>query len=212
MGTVPVYSIDRYEGCLNLDDIAYLLKGTDYAFTYSIESTEGSETEKMILIQLDESYSGTGLSVQEDADEGDITADQLPGWFIQYGDQGNGSIPVFSKEESYFVSLDAVSQLMGFEIEFVGDQLNIVTIPDEVEVPEEIQVLQMKFPGSFANLGENAGNYALTDPSNYDVITMQTAELADIIDFEKLIRSGMQYVLWQYRWAPAHTASGMEKS
>lgn len=187
-GTVPVYSIDRYEPYLNIDDLALLLKNTQYGFTYAV-------SQESIVLTLSQDYAGTSFSVQPDAVEGDITAEKLLQCSIQYDGKSNGSAPVFEKEGAYFVSLNAVRELMEFKLTVAETELRFVTKSQSVEVPEKIEVLMMKFPGSFANKDENKGNYPLTNPENYDVVVMDTSDLSGKIKFEELIRDQIRYVV-----------------
>lgn len=189
---VPVYSIDRCEPYLNVDDLAFLLKGTRFEFTCS-----ANESGKTVTLTTGNSCSVSGFSVQTDAAEGEITAERLLEWSVSCDEQKNGTLPVFRRNGSYFVSLTAVREMMDFQltVDSGAASLSIVTVSQTVTVPETIQVLKLKFPGSFENKGENNGNYALTDSSNFDVITMKTADLSGIIRFEALIRDKVKYAI-----------------
>ena len=189
---VPVYSIDRCEPYLNVDDLAFLLKGTRFEFTCS-----ANESGKTVTLTTGNSCSVSGFSVQTDAAEGEITAERLLEWSVSCDEQKNGTLPVFRRNGSYFVSLTAVREMMDFQltVDSSAASLSIVTVSQTVTVPETIQVLKLKFPGSFENKGENNGNYALTDSSNFDVITMKTADLSGIIRFEALIRDKVKYAI-----------------
>ncbi|MDD6176088.1 MAG: right-handed parallel beta-helix repeat-containing protein [Firmicutes bacterium] len=191
-GTIPVYSIDRYEPYLNVDDLAFLLKGTAFEFTSSADADS-----KTVTLTIGNSSSVSAFSVQADAAEGDLTAERLLEWRVVCGESSNGTMPVFLKDGSYFISLTAVREMMDFQltVDDSAASITVTTVTETITVPETIQVLKLKFPDSFENKGANNGNYALTDPNNYDIITMNTADLSDIIRFDALIRDGVQYAI-----------------
>ena len=185
---IPMYSIDRNEGYFNLDDIALIFKASDYGFLYTVDQ-EG----KQIVLKKDPSYTGDAFSVQPDAAEGNVVCNRMPEWTVAYEDKT--SSPVFEKDGSVFVNLQNIAVFWDAKVVIEQGQLKVTTIYTDIEVPEEVEVLMFKFPGSFEVLGENTGYYSLLDTSNYDVVTKKTDELKDIIKFENLIRDDFKHVI-----------------
>lgn len=191
---LPIYTIDRYENYVNLDDLALLLKGTAFGFTCTVDASLGR-----INLSLSDAYAGTSFSVQANAAEGEITAKECKDWVIAVGENVKGT--VFEKDGAYFVSLEAVRELLAlsdatvFQYEMSETSISITTVFVQVQVPETVTVLMLKLPGSFTNKGENNGKYSMTDPDNFDVITMKTADLSHLIRFEDLIRDEVEYAI-----------------
>ena len=106
---LPVYAMDRYENYVDLDDLAVLLKGTDFAFTYSPPDEEETVTTKFTVV-LSDGYTGDTFTVQPDAAEGEIQANQAKGWSITNLSKSKGAI--YERNGEYYVSMDTMQDLL----------------------------------------------------------------------------------------------------
>ncbi len=196
---LPVYSMDRYENYVDLDDLAVLLRGTPFAFSHSINEEEDGTITPIIYVSLNDSYQGTTLTVQPDAKEGELQANMARGWSITNMGISRGAL--YERNGEFYVSLDTMRDMLAlsdqtlFQYEYDGDILQIETTFEHVDVPETTLVYMLKLPGDFTAVGTNNGKYSLADLKNFDIITMKTKDLAHLIRFEELIRDGMEFVV-----------------
>lgn len=197
--TLPVYSMDRYENYVDLDDLAVLLRGTDFAYSHYVNEDEDGNITPIIYVSLNDSFTGTTLSVQPDAKEGELKANIARGWSISNVGISRGAL--YEINGKYYVSLDTMRDMLAlsdqsvFRYEYDGDMLRIETVFEHVDVPETTLVYMLKLPGTFTSVGTNNGKYSLADIKNFDVITMKTKDLSHLIRFEDLIRDDMDFVV-----------------
>lgn len=191
---VPVYTVDRYENYFTLNDLALIFKGTEFAFNYS-----NPEETTQLTVALGNSFTGTEFTVQPDAAEGEIKAYHAKGWSISNFTSSKGAL--FEREGTFLVSLDTIQTFLPlsdgtpFEYTVSGDTISFTTIFEKVDIPELIPVYILKVPGSFQDLGANNGRYSMTDLSNFDIVTMPTAELDYVICFRDLLRHDVDFVI-----------------
>lgn len=196
---VPIYSMDRYDNYIDLDDLAVLLKGTAFAFNYTLPDPEETTVTTVFTVALNNSYTGTELTVQPDAAEGEIQANQAKGWSITNLSKSKGAI--YERNGEYYVSMDTMQDLLAlsdqtiFQYTYKDGMLCITTEFEHVEVPETIPVYILKLNGSFSQVGSNNGQYSMADVSNFDIITMKTDDLDHLIRFRDLVRDGIDFVI-----------------
>lgn len=196
---LPVYAMDRYENYINLADMAVLLKDTDFAFNYSTPDEEEETITTKFTIVLGDGYTGTDFTVQEDAAEGEIKANQARGWSITNLSKSKGAI--YERNGQFFVSMDTMQDMLAlrdqtiFQYEVNGDTLLIQTVFEEVDVPETMPVYMLKLNGSFSTVGANNGRYSMADMKNFDVVTMNTKDLEHLIRFEDLVRDDIKFAI-----------------
>lgn len=197
--TVPIYSMDRYDNYIDLDDLAVLLKGTTFAFNYTLPDPEETTVTTVFTVALNNYYTGTTLTEQADAAEGEIQANQAKGWSVTNLSKSKGAI--YERNGEYYVSIDIMQDMLAlsdqtmFQYEYVDGMLCIETEFVHVDVPETIPVYMLKLPGSFTQVGANNGKYSMADMSNFDIITMKTKELEHLIRFRDLIREEIDFVI-----------------
>ena len=191
---LPVFAMDRYENYINLDDMAVLLKGTDFAFTYSIP-----EETTQYTVSLNNLYTGDTFTTHPNALEGAIKCKRVKEWTISNFKISKGLI--YEYNGAHYVSLEYMQQLLvlsddtAFKYEVIGDTIIFQTQFEDVEVPETVPVYMLKLPGSFTELGANNGRYSLANTDNFNVVLMNTADLDHLIRFKDLIRAKMDYVI-----------------
>lgn len=196
---LPVYSMDRYENYVDLDDLAVLLRGTPFAFSHYVNEEEDGTITPIIYVSLNDSFTGTTLTVQPDAAEGELQANMAKGWSITNVALSRGAL--YERNGRYYVSLDTMRDMLAlsdqtlFQYEYEDGMLCIETVFEHVDVPDTTLVYMLKLPGDFTVVGTNNGRYSLADLKNFDVITMKTKDLAHLIRFEELIRDGMEFVV-----------------
>lgn len=197
--TVPIYSMDRYDNYIDLDDLAVLLKGTAFAFSYTLPDPEESTVTTVFTVALNDYYTGTTLTVQADAAEGEIQANQAKNWSVTNLSKSKGAI--YERNGEYYVSMDIMQDLLTrddqsmFQYAYQNGTLCITTEFEQVTVPETIPVYMLKLPGSFSQVGANNGRYSMADLSNFHIITMKTADLEHLIRFRDLVRDNIEFVI-----------------
>lgn len=197
--TVPIYSMDRYEDYIDLDDLAVLLKGTAFAFNYTLPDPEETTVTTVFTVALNNYYTGTTLTEQADAAEGEIQANQAKGWSITNLSKSKGAI--YERNGEYYVSMETMQDLLAlsdqtiFQYEYKDGMLCITTEFEYVEIPETIPVYMLKLSGDFSQVGSNNGQYSMADMSNFDIITMKTDDLDHLIRFRDLVRDGIEFVI-----------------
>ena len=196
---LPVYSMDRYENYVDLDDLAVLLRGTPFAFSHSINEEEDGTITPIIYVSLNDSYQGTELTVQPDAKEGELQANVAKGWSITNVGISRGAL--YERNGEFYVSLDTMRDMLAlsdqtlFQYEYEDGMLCIETEFEHVDVPETVHVYMLKLPGDFTAVGTNNGKYSMADMKNFDIITMKTKDLDHLFRFEDLIRDGMEFAI-----------------
>ncbi len=191
---LPVFAMDRYENYINLDDMAVLLKGTDFAFTYSIP-----EEITQYTVSLNNLYTGDTFTTHPNALEGAIKCKRVKEWTISNFRISKGLI--YEYNGAHYVSLEYMQQLLvladdtAFKYEVIGDTIIFKTQFEDVEVPETVPVYMLKVPGSFTELGANNGRYSLANTDNFTVVLMDTKDLDHLIRFKDLVRAKMDYVI-----------------
>lgn len=196
---LPVYAMDRYENYINLADMAVLLKDTAFAFTYSTPDAEEETVTTKFTVVLSDGYTGTDFTVQEDAAEGEIQANQARGWSITNLSKSKGAI--YERNGQYFVSMDIMQDMLAlrdqtiFQYEISGDTLMIQTVFEQVDVPETMLVYMLKLNGSFSTVGSNNGRYSMADMKNFDIVTVNTKDLEHLIRFEDLLRDDVNFAI-----------------